>query len=182
MTEQQLNPPHINTSPYESPMHNFPNSINTLTNPENEVYKLELTLRSMKLDVKGNPVFCGDPLLNEAGIVSIIGQVQALVNQVTIMSNFNDDDIPKMIDFIGDTIAKDLMMNRVKYGITNVTARDRIFFASLSTVFVTMKRALDEGEKRFWKGSQQEILMRSEGASSGKKSGLLSSFMNSWKS
>jgi len=68
-----------------------------------------------------------------------------------------------LVDFLGDTLAKDLMMNRKRYDIKTPAARDKIYFTALAESFICMKRAYEEGEKRFWKGSQQEITTRIEG-------------------
>ncbi len=94
------------------------------------------------------------------------------------MSNLNKQEVPILMDFIADTLARDLMVNRKKYNIRNAAARDKIYFIVLSTSFICMKRAFEEGEKRFWKGSQQEITTRIEGApgsSGGRGKGLLGS-------
>jgi len=165
----------VRASPYASPLHNFGSSIIVMTNPDDELYKMELTFRSMNLDTDGKPKQIGDPLMNDLGINSIIGIVQSVVNRVTVMSNLNKQEIPCLMDFLGDTLAKDLMMNRLKYDIRTLTARDKIFFTSLTAAFVTMKRAYEEGEKRFWKGSQQEITTRVE--SNNQKKSLMGSIM-----
>ena len=91
-----------------------------------------------------------------------MGQIQAIVNKHTIMGNF-DKDIPILMDFIGDPLAKDLMMNRGAYAITNPAARDKIFYTALTTAYVAMKRGYKEGDRRFWNGSTQEITTRVDG-------------------
>ena len=166
--EQQ---PQVRTSPYQSPMHNFAGSIILLTNPENELYKLELTLRGL-VEAQGELIPRGEALLNDEGVRSVLGQAQAIVNRVTVMSNLEARDIEALMDFLADTIAKDLMMNRVFYGVRNASARDRVFFEVLTSCFICMKRASEEGERRFWKGSQQEITTTIGGAQ--KKPGVLS--------
>ena len=120
---------------------------------------MELTFRSMIIDKEGKATKVGDPLMNELGINSVIGQVQSIVNRVTIMSNLNKNEVPMLIDFLGDTLAKDLMMNRIRYQIKESSSRDKIFFTALSNAFICMKRAFDEGisDKKFWKGSQQDV-------------------------
>jgi len=170
--------PQINTTPYATPMQQYGSNILMLTNPENELYKMELTFRCMKMDKDGNSIPSGDPLMNEYGINSIIGTVQSMVNQVTVMSNLNKAEIPMLMDFLGDTLSKDLMINRVPYGIKNFASRDKIFFTALSTCFITLKRGYEEGDRRFWKGSQQEIHTTIE--NSNKKNGMFSS-LNPWK-
>jgi len=166
----------IHATPYSSPMHNYGGSILMLTNPDNEIYKLELSMRGERVNKDGEAIKVGQPLMNEQGINSIIAQVQALVNQVTIMSNLDDNDIPILMDFLGDSLAKDLMLNRVNYEMTDAAARDKIFFEALSTTFVCLRRAYKEGDKRFWKGSQQEITTRVE---NGQKKGLLAGMWGS---
>jgi hypothetical protein len=169
--------PQVRTTPYASPMHQYGSSILLLTNPENELYKMELTFRNMKLDRQGNPQTAGDPLMNESGISAVIGVIQSVVNQSTVMSNLSKGEVPIMMDFLGDTLAKDMMINRIPYGITSTTARDKIYFIALSSAFMTLKRAYEEGDKRFWKGSVQEISTRVEGAQ--KKGGIFSA-LNPW--
>lgn len=167
--DQELPQPQVRTSPYQSPMHNFGSSIILLTNPESELRKMELVWRSMIADSEGNVKAVGEPLMNELGINSVLGQIQAIISQVTVMSNLNKNEIPMLIDFLGDTLAKDLMMNRVAYQIRTPAARDKIYYTSLTGAFICMKRAYEEGDKRFWKGSQQEILTRVEAQSPQRK-------------
>lgn len=172
----------MRSQPYASPNQHMSGNIQQMTNPDNEIYKMELALKGKYLDRDGKEIQLSHPLLNKEGISSVIGQVQSVVSQVTIMSNFNEKDIPMMIDFLGDTLARDLMMNRIKYEIIDRSARDKIYFMALSTTFVTMKRALMEGDRRFWKGSQQEITTRIEGMPGGKrKGGLMGVLGGAWK-
>jgi len=153
---------------FMSPMQQYGSSILQLTNPDQELLKMELTFRAQILNEDGKAKQIGQPLLNDEGISSVIGQVQSVVNQVTIMSNFQEKDIPMLIDFLGDTLSKDLMMNRKAYEIETAAARDKIYFVSLSTAYVTLKRALNNGERGFWKGSQQDIRQTIETGSQSK--------------
>jgi len=159
-------------SPYQNPLYSYGSSIITLTNPENELKNMELAFRSQRQDYNGNIKTYGDPLMNELGINSVIGQVQALVCRNAILGNVDKKDVPILIDFLGDTLAKDLMLNRDKYGIKNVSARDKIFFQSLASAFLVLKRGYEEGDRRFWKGSQHDI--RQTVVSEGQKGGFLS--------
>ena len=94
------------------------------------------------------------------------------------MSNLNKDEIPMLMGFLGDTLARDLMINRVPYGIRTFASRDKIFFTALTTSFITMKRAYEEGDKRFWKGSVQEIQTTVSGGQ--KQKGGFWSALNPW--
>lgn len=155
--EQYQEPPQVRSTPYMSPMHQYGSAIIMMTNPESELYKMELTFRAMTLDKDGNPISTGEPLMNEYGISSVIGIVQSLVSQITVMSNLTKQEVPMLIDFMGDTLARDLMIKRKDYGIAGSAERDKIYFSALATTFVTLKRGYEEGDKRFWKGSVQEI-------------------------
>lgn len=162
--------PEPRQQPFQSPNSQFGSSITILTNPENELYKMELSLRNMMLDKDGNPIRVGDPLLNEDGISSIIGQVQAIISQTTVLSNFDRRaEIEMLVEYLADTMAKDLMVNRIKYGIKSASARDKAYFIAVSSSFICMKRAFEQGEKRFWKGSEQNIrqVIQSEAANPG---------------
>ena len=96
--------------------------------------------------------------MNEAGISSVMGQVQAILNQTTIMSNFDKkEEIWLLIDFLADTLAKDLMINRVNYNINSAASRSKIYFIAISSTYICMKRAFMQGERGFWKGTEQNI-------------------------
>lgn len=175
MEEEQVNEQvPIRSSPYMAPMHQYGSAIITMTNPSNELHRMELTFRSMYEDKDGNIYSTGKPLMNDYGIASVIGMIQSLVNQVTIMSNLTKQEIPMLIDFLGDTLARDLMVKRKDYEISGSAERDKIYFSALSTTFVTLKRGYEEGDKRFWKGSVQEIHSKVE--SSNKKPGMMAQF------
>jgi hypothetical protein len=148
-------------------------SIALMTNPENELYKLELTLKGMSLDREGNPVKIGDPLLNDKGVASVLGISQTIISQVTIMSYLEMDEIKNtLMMFLADTLVKDLMMNRLTYQIRSASARDIILFTVLSSCFICLKRGWEGDDKRFWKGTTQEVTMRHEGGED-KKGGIL---------
>lgn len=164
--EEQQPQPQIRSTPYQSPMYNYGGSIILLTNPSDELHKMELAFRSILDDKAGTTV--GEPLMNELGIKSVISLTQSIVSQVTVMSNLNIDEIAALRDYLADTLIKDLMINRKRYALKSENDRSRIVFITISTAFICMKRAFEEGDKRFWKGSQQEITTRVEGAKQGR--------------
>jgi hypothetical protein len=95
---------------YQSPLNTYAGSIILLTNPENDLYKMELSLRGLSPDKDGNLRKVSEPLMNDEGINSVMSQAQSIVSQVTIMGNLNERKIGILIDLGGDTIIKDLMM------------------------------------------------------------------------
>lgn len=165
----------VRMTPYQVPMHQWGGSMITLTDPSDELRRMELTLRNAVENEDGQVVLLGDPLLNDEGINRIMGMVRNTVSRITFMSNVKDNDIMMLMDFLGDTLAKDLMVNRMRYGIKDGSARDTIFFNILTPSFISLRRAFEEGDKRFWKGSTQEITNRLEGQQQG---GLWNSLRN----
>jgi uncharacterized protein YkvS len=172
--------PNYAGQPYQHPINQFSGSIVLLTNPQNELHKLELTLRGLMEDAEGKMVVSGEELLNAKGVASVLGMIQSVVSQITIMSNFKDQDISKLIMLLGDTMNKDLMLNREYYEIKNASSRDKIIMVCMQNAYITLKRGLDEGDRRFWKGSTQEITQRFAGEQS-KSKGFLSGLANAWK-
>lgn len=171
--EQQ--PTQVKSSPYASPMYNFGSSIIFMTSPDEDLRDMELALRSLKEDKDKQLQQVGVPLMNDYGINKILMLVRAILSRSTYMSNLKKDAIPLLIDLLADTIAKTLMINSKKFEIKDVTTRDDIIFIAEMTAYIALSRGLDEGERRFWKGSTQEIVTRVTGLQ--QKSGVMSKLM-----
>lgn len=172
--EEQRTVPMPQNAEYLTYNNQMSNSIVTLTNPDSSIYKLELSLRGMMLDQDGNPKQIGSPLMNETGINNILSLTQSVVSQVTILSNL-EKEIAQLMLFLNDALTQDLMMNRIKYGIKGVTDRTRIYSIVMMNAYITMRRAFQEGDRRFWKGSQQNIrteIVNTEGSKKGWLSAL----------
>lgn len=152
--------------PFLNMAQQYGSSMLQMTNPEGEMAKMELALRSQIIDKDGDVVPVGEPLLNDIGLSSVIGQVQAIVNQTTIMSNFDKHEISVLVDYLAETLAKDLMINRISYGIKTKAARTKIYYVALSSAFICLKRAFEQGERGFWGRIQQEIKQYVEGGQS----------------
>ena len=154
-------------------MHMYGGSIEKLTEPKDEIRKMELVFRNERvINSKGETESVDKPLMNEKGINVVKGQVQAIVNQITIMGNITNNEVnAHMLDF-ADVLIQDLMLNKVKYGITNPSARNIILSLSIRLAHVCATRGREGDDKRFWKGSQHEVTMRNEQAQ--QNSGLFS--------
>lgn len=144
-------------SGYQTPMWNFGSSITKLTDPQELLWQLELYLRNAREDAQGKVVHLGEPRMNEAGINDVLGMISSLVNQPAILSNFEKYEVEALMGLLSDTLCKTLMVNCNKYGIRSKVDRYMINQAVISIAFVTLKRAFGEGERKFWKGSVQEI-------------------------
>jgi hypothetical protein len=154
----------IRAMPFLTPQSQYGSSIVQMTNPEGEIIKMELSLRNQILDDDGKPLPIGAPLLNDLGVSSVVGQVQAIISQTAIMSNFDKREVPMLVLFLADTLAKDLMINRIAYNIQTKAARDKIYYIACASAFICLKRGFEEGDRRFWRGTQQEIRNIVEGA------------------
>lgn len=144
--------------PYTNPMGAYGSSIILLTNPENAVFKVECKFRNIKVDDEGKVVRLGDPLMNDYGISQVIGMIESAVNESTVWAWLEDrPEVDNIRNFFADTLARDLMRNRVVYNISDESARDRIFMESVIFVHLCLKRAFKQGERGFWKGSNQNV-------------------------
>jgi hypothetical protein len=142
---------------FQIPMHMYGSNIVMLTDPKSALYKLELNYRGLMETSDKQIIQVGKPLMNDQGISAVLGINQALINQITILSNINKQDVVALMNFTNDTICRELMMNRITYNIESFSARDKIYYMSMSLCYVTLKRALEGDDKRFWKGTVQEI-------------------------
>jgi len=151
----------INSSPYQSPMHNFGSSIIFLTNPETSLGKMEDVFRGVKRTQDGlvTPVY--EPLMNDRGTSEILGLVQSLCNQVTVLSDYDDKKIdPIMLNFC-DVLIKTLMYRWREFEINPArrhVIRSQIVEIGKNYALSSIFRAKSGGERRFWKGSTQEII------------------------
>lgn len=164
---QQVQTPKV---PYTNPLSAFGNSIILLTNPQNYLYEIELKFRNVKVQDE-KVIALGDALMNEYGISSVLGMMETIISQNTIMGRLDDGEIEALRNFLADTLARDLMVNRIKYGIVDMRTRDKIFFVAVGSAFICMKRSWKGGERSFWKGSQTDIHHRI--SQEGQKKGFL---------
>lgn len=138
-----------------NPLNQYGDSVVKITNPESEIYKLELVLRGAVLDAngqvqkdaRGNVV--GFPLMNELGINKVIGMTQSMVNQNTIMGNLDRVQVDGMRNMFADTLAINLMLNRIKWDIKNNDDRRMIFCAALMYGVPALSRGFEGDEKKF---------------------------------
>lgn len=142
-------------------------SILQLTDPEDDLYKFELFLRSLKSLPNGETVSVGKPLLNNKGINSVMAAIESVVHHMNALSNFTADDILYLHETLKDNLILDLMVNSLDYDVERQN-RDLIVGNALRFAYTFMKRAFEEGDRRFWKGTTQEVLHKTEQSNSGK--------------
>ena len=141
---------------YNVPAHIQSSNILYLTDPSSEIQRLEDTLRSQYRDDEGKITQYGEPLMNEKGISVILGMVRSVVTQITTMSNLTKQDINKIMINYCENITIILMLKWKEFNLTR-SNRPIVKLAAKNPALFCMKRALDEGERRFWKGSQQDF-------------------------
>jgi hypothetical protein len=144
------------SSPYSSPFYQYGSSIQTMTNPKSLLEDLELYLKGLRKDRKGNVLVVGKPLLNNFGINRIMGLVYSMVNRLTIMSNINKNELPFLMMNFSDAIIQDLMENKAKFDVKDHVDCTIILNECQNVVFMCIKRGYEEGDRRFWKGSISE--------------------------
>lgn len=143
-------------NPYLSPMHNNNSSIIFLTDPANELRRFELTLRSMYEDQDGNMHSFGDPLMNDKGIAISLSLLRSVVSQITIMSNITKKQYYQLMLRFSDEVITDLLTNTEEYGLKREN-RKAVKAMICNMANICILRAYEEGERRFWRGSTQEI-------------------------
>jgi hypothetical protein len=134
-----------------------------LTDPTPVLYNFELVLRNKSDDGEGNLKSCGYPLMNDYGINMVMGITRGIVNQITFLGKLEQKEIVTDMMYLGDTLIKDLMINKKKYGIKDDQARSNISYLTQITNYHTLKRPFEGGERGFWKGSTHELRSVVEG-------------------
>jgi len=131
-----------------------------MTNPDKVIDQLENSYRCIEEKIENGKLYIhqyGDPLMNDEGIKSVLGQVRSIVNQNTIMTNIDKNGVILLMDSLADTLAKDLMVNRKRYNIINASARDKIYSEALHISYITLRRPYEQGDRKFWKNTMQEV-------------------------
>ena len=120
------------------------------TNPDRVVRKIILYLEG-KEEVDGKIVRWGQPKLNPFGIEQIRYILTSYVNQGTILSHHNEQQIAKMMEVISEDLVDDLSLNWRAWGIKNKTDLDVINDSVLIAIFSAFNRSLEQNEKN-WLG------------------------------
>lgn len=132
-------------------------SIYQMTEVDPEIRRFKLSLMSGEEQPDGTIIYYDEPILNDKGVRSVMGQIDSIVHRITIMSNLSNEEISKEMISSSRTLILDLMFNRVNYGIKNsISDRTKIVSMFQSLVFSCIKRSMSGDDKRFWKGVHTE--------------------------
>lgn len=129
----------------------------TMTDPEEVVRRLEATYRGQVADSSGNYTQKYVPIMNEEGTSKIIGLIRAVVSRVTLMSFVDDHTYQQVMFEMGMAMHKILMVSRVTFKLGSDADRELVKTSALTTCQFCILRALEGGERRFWKGTVQEF-------------------------
>ena len=142
------------------------NNINTLlselTDPEKQIYEIELSLKGKASNENGDIVKVSEPLLNEEGVANMIRIVRSMVSRVMFMSNLNEEQVAKLTIELGWVISTDLIRNKVKYGVKDKD-RSTIVTIILYPSFESGNAALENGFRRFLKSGIIETTINTQG-------------------
>jgi hypothetical protein len=142
------------------------NNINTLlselTDPDKQIYEIELRLKGKAQNELGEIVKVSEPLLNEEGVANMVRLVQSMVSRVMFMSNLTDEQVGKLTIELGWVISTDLIRNKIKY---NVKDKDRSTIVTLILYpsFESANAALENGFRRFLKSGIIETTINTQG-------------------
>lgn len=102
------------------------------------------------------------PLLNEKGVYSILVDAYGIVNQCTILSNLNDEDVRVMILEHGKALTLKLAVSWKEFDIDKSNL-STIVLITTSMIYTALKRGFQQGERTFLKtavSSREQIMIR----------------------
>lgn len=146
------------------------------TNPNILLEEVELKLKGFRQKYDGTFEKVSEPLMNNKGINRMIFLLSTVVNQNTILSHLEREEIGKLIIRASDDIVDDLVLNWRSYAIKDKMLLDHIVDAILFPSFMALKRAWKQNEKNWLNRAVVETINSSPRASPVKREGMFSKF------
>jgi len=119
------------------------------TNPNHILEDVELKLRGFRQKWDGGYEQIGEALMNNKGIGRMIFILSSIVNQNTILSHLELQEIGRMIIRVSGDIIDDLALNWKEYGIKDKILLDSIVDSIIFPAFMALKRAWKQNEKNW---------------------------------
>lgn len=162
---------------YNSPIDRYGSQIAVLTDPADDLYNFELFLRCLKQsesgqlikigkpkfengkvvkDTEGNPEIDWKPMMNDLGINSTLLSMQSVLNGITTLSNLDDREVWLLIRSLGMDVIGNLTFNKHQFEIED-SNRSIVVGAAIRFCYIFLKRPFGEGDKKFFKGTTQEV-------------------------
>lgn len=121
------------------------------TNPDKIIEAVILKLMGYEKRYDGSVKKVRPPTMNELGIARMSFIMSSIINQNTILSHLEDQEISKLIIQLGDDLIDDLTLNWKDYAIEDKILLDHIVDAIVIPSYLALKRALGQNEKN-WLG------------------------------
>lgn len=121
------------------------------TNPRKVVKEIILRLQGLEEMPDGTIRKWGEPIMNQQGVEKIKYLLESYINQNTILSHLDENQIRKIIITVGNDLVDDLTLNWKLYGIINKNDLDTINDTILINIYNALNRALGQNEKN-WLG------------------------------
>lgn len=118
------------------------------TDPSIILEEVELKLRGYRLKY-GKIEKVSEPLMNEKGISRMIFILSSVVNQNTILSHLEIEEIGRLIIQVNDDVVDDLVVNWKEYGVKDKMLLDHIVDVTIIPCFMSLKRAWKQNEKNW---------------------------------
>ncbi len=114
------------------------------------------------------------PDVNEIGLSAIISTVKSIVNKDAILSTMDKDQIKRVCISLHVSLSQLLIRNRENFGI-DWSRMDIVMQKVMNLVYVTLLRAKDGEEKKFYAKTQTAKEIRTYDEMDQKKKGLIAS-------
>lgn len=146
------------------------------TNPDRVLRDIELRLKGKEERADGTIQKVSEPLMNDLGIGRIRSLLSSVINQNTILSHLEMDEIGRIMVKLGDDIGDSLEINWKEFGISDKTILDHVVDICLIPTFMTLKRAYRQSEKNWLNKAVIENINTSPRMMPQKKEGFFSRF------
>jgi len=137
--------------------------LSELTDPEKEIYEVELSLKGLEINEDGKKERVTQPLLNDKGVANMIRLMRAMLNRVTYVSNLQEEDIRALVVQLAYAVQDDLIMHKKDYDIKDTTDMTTIRTIITYKAFEAGMSALDNGFRRFLKTGIVETTINTQG-------------------
>ena len=152
----EYNIPPVQSSPYEAPINSMGSAIMQLTDPSTLFRDFALDLAGA-VETDNKIISVAPPVCNEIGIRRIISTVKSCNNQGIIMSRYDQDNKEKILMRTADALIQLIQQHSRRYAIQDAATATWIVITAINYSESAINRALEQGERGFWKGSQQDI-------------------------
>lgn len=155
--------------------HHVQAAILSQTNPLSILEKMEMDLRGLRELPDGNVAKVSEPKLNDKGIGRMLVLASAIINQNTILSHLEKDEISKLIVRLDEDLVDDLVINWKEYDVKDKIMLDHIVDIIVIPAFLALKRAYKQNEKN-WLNKIVIENLSSAGRQPQKKEGFMDKF------